>query len=125
MKAKHTVIPPKWAWHYRELRRRREALLSESSERTAESRETFERGGLDEMEIARERSERDTLVAEISQEEAELAEVEAALGRIREGTYGLCEMTREPIPVERLRAVPWTRFSYAAAGDLEARHWHP
>ena len=43
-------------------------------------------------------------------EQSALSEVEAAIGRIRHGTYGICEETGLPIPAERLRAVPWTRF---------------
>ena len=36
-------------------------------------------------------------------------EIDAALKRIEDGTYGFCEVGGEPIPVERLRAIPWTR----------------
>lgn len=41
--------------------------------------------------------------------EAELAELEAALRRIDEGTYGVDEVTGEPINPERLDAVPAAR----------------
>ena len=37
---------------------------------------------------------------------AELQEVDAALARVDEGTYGLSEVSGEPIPDERLRAQP-------------------
>lgn len=46
-------------------------------------------------------------------EEAELAEIAAALERIRTGRYGLCEKTGGEIPVDVLRAVPWARHSVA------------
>jgi RNA polymerase-binding protein DksA len=36
-----------------------------------------------------------------------LAEIEAALGRIEGGTYGLCERCGKPIGEERLEALPW------------------
>ncbi|MCK9373278.1 MAG: TraR/DksA C4-type zinc finger protein [Sulfuricurvum sp.] len=39
----------------------------------------------------------------------EMQEIEAALGRIHSGTYGLCEKTGEPIPLKRLRAYPSAR----------------
>jgi RNA polymerase-binding transcription factor DksA len=39
-----------------------------------------------------------------------LDEVEAALGRIDDGTYGTCSVCGKPIGVERLRAIPWARF---------------
>jgi len=36
--------------------------------------------------------------------------IEEALGRIKQGTYGICEACRHPIPKVRLNAVPWTRL---------------
>ena len=36
-----------------------------------------------------------------------IAEVEAALQRIEDGTYGTCAVCGKPIAVERLEAVPW------------------
>jgi RNA polymerase-binding transcription factor DksA len=41
--------------------------------------------------------------------EAELDELEAALQRIDDGTYGVDEVTGEPIAPERLEAVPTAR----------------
>jgi DnaK suppressor protein len=38
-----------------------------------------------------------------------LAAVEAALGAMDAGTYGRSEVSGEPIPFARLRAVPWAR----------------
>jgi hypothetical protein len=43
----------------------------------------------------------------------------AALERIDDGTYGLCELTGRPIPWKRLEAVPWTRFTVQAEAQLE------
>ncbi len=40
---------------------------------------------------------------------SQLAEVNAALKRIEEGSYGICERTGRPIPVERLEAYPAAR----------------
>ena len=37
-----------------------------------------------------------------------LAEIDAALKRIEDGTYGICSSCGEPIAEERLEAVPWT-----------------
>jgi DnaK suppressor protein len=38
-----------------------------------------------------------------------LRAVEAALARIRHGTFGICEACQNPISRARLEAVPWTR----------------
>lgn len=49
-----------------------------------------------------------------------LVEIEMALARIENGTFGLCEETEEPIEMERLIAIPWTRFSIEGAEIREA-----
>lgn len=50
----------------------------------------------------------------------QLLEIEQALARIENGTYGICEETEEPIEVDRLFAVPWTRLSIEGAEIQEA-----
>lgn len=45
-----------------------------------------------------------------NQQLKELAEIEAALKRIKDGTYGVCEMCDEPIALGRLRAKPFAKF---------------
>ncbi|OQX74117.1 MAG: hypothetical protein B6D59_03560 [Campylobacteraceae bacterium 4484_4] len=39
----------------------------------------------------------------------QLEEVKEALKRIEEGSYGICEKTGKPIPIERLKANPTAR----------------
>ena len=39
-----------------------------------------------------------------------LADIDAALQRIEDGTYGTCEVCGEPISPDRLAAIPWTRL---------------
>jgi len=48
-----------------------------------------------------------------------LREIETALGKFDEGTYGICEGTEEPIERRRLEARPWTRYSVAYKEQLE------
>ena len=49
-----------------------------------------------------------------------LLEVESALARIENGRFGYCEETEEPIEIERLLAIPWTRLSIEGAEIREA-----
>lgn len=51
---------------------------------------------------------------------SQLFEIESALGRIENGSFGSCEETDEPIEVERLRAIPWTRLSIEGAEIRES-----
>ena len=48
-----------------------------------------------------------------------IAGIDDALNRIENGTYGICEVDGEPIPKQRLEAVPWARCCVACAGLLE------
>jgi len=41
--------------------------------------------------------------------------VEAAIARLAEGTYGLCEVCGQPIPPARLEAMPAARRCIACA----------
>ncbi|WP_251037833.1 TraR/DksA C4-type zinc finger protein [Paenibacillus albidus] len=41
----------------------------------------------------------------------ELEEIEAALQRMDEGTYGICIASKEEIPYERLEAIPYTAYT--------------
>lgn len=48
-------------------------------------------------------------------------EIDAALTRIADRTYGLCEMTFEPIKRARLDELPWARYTIEAARELDRR----
>ncbi|ASD62123.1 TraR/DksA family transcriptional regulator [Bdellovibrio bacteriovorus] len=50
----------------------------------------------------------------------QLVEIEMALARIEQGTFGICEETEELIESERLLAIPWTRLSIEGAEMREA-----
>ena len=50
--------------------------------------------------------ERTQLGALVQQTEGHLADIDAALGRVAEGTYGRCEVCGRPIPAARLEARP-------------------
>lgn len=56
-----------------------------------------------------------------SNQRAELREVEEALARINEGTYGVCIATGKPISLSRLRARPWAKYCIDYARQLERR----
>ncbi len=51
---------------------------------------------------------------------AQLMEIESALARIENGSFGLCEETDELIEPERLLAIPWTRLSIEGAEIRES-----
>jgi RNA polymerase-binding transcription factor DksA len=63
--------------------------------------------------------DRDLAFILLSFEEDALGEIDAALKRIRDGRYGRCELTGEPIPKQRLDAIPWARYTARAQVEVE------
>ena len=59
--------------------------------------------------------ERFTDVAVHGQIVQQLASVEAALGRLDDGSYGVCERCGTHIPDERMEVVPWAATCVACA----------
>jgi len=53
--------------------------------------------------------------------ELSLTDVEDALRRIEDGTYGVCENCGKPIDIRRLRAMPSARFDVECQSKLEQR----
>ncbi len=51
--------------------------------------------------------EREAEIDENARDRKELAQVNRALERIEQGTYGLSEVSGKPIPIERLEALPY------------------
>jgi len=57
----------------------------------------------------------------LEQVEAEMVDVERALQRLDDGTYGRCEACHRPIGDERLAVMPATRFCLAHQAEAELR----
>jgi len=63
--------------------------------------------------------DRDFALSLVSSEQEALNEIEEAIQRIYQGTYGVCEVSGQPIDKERLLAVPFTRYSLEGQRELE------
>ncbi len=92
----------------REAHMRQAAGLRAEAEQLAEERDPGdvqfdeESGQGDTMNVERERD-----LALSAQALQQVVEIDAALAKLDKGTYGLCERCGQPIPQERLRALPW------------------
>jgi len=51
-----------------------------------------------------------------------LEKVEAALRKIEQGTYGICDICKKPIPEERLKALPYATLCVECKQKEEKRH---
>lgn len=110
-----------WSWHRRTLRAIRVRLSREANAHRREANELLGEVRDDHGGRVADDNEIETLLAEARGELRLLDEIESALIRLTKGTYGRCEETGEPIPAERLRALPWTRFTRDAAARHERR----
>lgn len=103
----------------------REKLLKTKADLLNRVKETrgkldqFERGGDEADQTMRILAEQEMLNL-TDRLRSQLMEIESALGRIESGNFGYCEETEEPIEVERLRAIPWTRLSIEGAEIRES-----
>lgn len=50
-----------------------------------------------------------------------LKKIDHALAKFEDGSYGICELTGEEIPVARLRARPVAQYTVEAKAELEKR----
>ncbi|MFQ5413252.1 MAG: TraR/DksA family transcriptional regulator [Phycisphaerae bacterium] len=73
-------------------------------------------------ELGSDNWEREFTLGLIANERAVVREIDDALGRIRDRTYGVCMMGHEPISVARLRAKPWAKYCIACAEQRDAGH---
>lgn len=78
---------------------------------TSENEDVSELSDYDQhpADLGTETFEREKDLSILEQLEAELGELQAALERIDNGTYGIDEVTGEPIAPERLEALPAAR----------------
>ena len=88
----------------------REDLAREVYQLRAEACEEIPNYGLHMADAATDSFDRDLVLGLASFEQEGLYEIDAALKRMEDGTYGICELTGKPIAWERLKAIPWTRF---------------
>ncbi len=81
------------------------AHLSALKQQLASPQEASDREG-DEGDDAIEVYGNETIESEIEREQDQLMQIDNALRRIAEGSYGYSEVSGKPIPVERLEALP-------------------
>jgi RNA polymerase-binding transcription factor DksA len=112
-------IPKQWVWHYETLSSLRERLLQERRERLTEAAEPMETHSLSQADSATDEFDHALALSRLSVDQDALYEVGAAMKRILDGKYGICEQTGKPIPAGRLKVLPWTRYRQEVVNRLE------
>jgi DnaK suppressor protein len=112
-------INPKWQKHY--------ARLADLLNHFTNKKDNLTRDALEEQPTFSEHMadagtdtyDRDFALSMLSSEQSAIYEIEQAIQRIENGTYGVCEMTGKTIQANRLNAIPWARFTVEAERQLE------
>ena len=86
--------------------------------------------GMHQADAGSDAYEKDFALSLLSQEQDALYEIESALKRIQAHVYGVCEMSNQPIPVARLEAIPFARFTVECQTRFEQENkgknrWEP
>ncbi len=102
----------------------RDAYMNAAEGVAAESLRNHESGdssafGMHQADAGSDAYDRDFALSLLAKEQDAIYEINEALNRIARGTYGICEMSGETIPEERLEALPFTRFTVNCQARIE------
>ena len=114
-----TKVPARWARHYEQLCSERDKLL----DRDCSSAEGIQPKLDDLADAASLETQRSISLVAASATHGRIVDVLEAIRRIEKGTYGVCEVTGEPISAERLNSIPWARCSLEGQQQIEQGRW--
>lgn len=105
---------------------KRAALVGDLSTLSDEARGAGESGGGSTMplhmaDLGTDNFEQEFTLGLLANERERLADIDEALERIAQGTYGICAATGRPISKQRLKAQPWTKYCYEYVLEQERR----
>jgi RNA polymerase-binding transcription factor DksA len=112
-------VKPEWQKYCQRLLELREQLLRQMNGLAKESAQELPGYSLHMADSGTDNFDRDFALSLLSSDQDAVYEIEEALKRIEKKTYGVCELTGKTIPKARLEAIPWTRFTVEAQGQLE------
>jgi RNA polymerase-binding transcription factor DksA len=112
-------VKAEWAKFYERLMELRDQLIRQMNGLAKESAQEMAGYSLHMADSGTDNFDRDFALSLLSSDQDAVYEIEEALKRIEKATYGICELTGKPIPKARLAAIPWTRFTVEAQGQLE------
>ncbi|HQU09826.1 MAG TPA: transcriptional regulator, partial [Opitutales bacterium] len=123
-------VPKKFIKHFKALLNLREHVihgLQTHTEQTLKRSSKEDSGDLSSYgqhmaDAATDAFDRDFALSLLSNEQDALYEIDEAIQRIYDGSYGQCEITGEGINQDRLDAVPFTRYSLKGQQEYERTH---
>ena len=113
-------VSRKYGAFERFLRCKREELMAQQADLRQEM--VADRVPDDSYGLASQTLLEDITVDTLEREHELLGEIEAALERLEEGEFGICQGCGEHIPQRRLEALPWARYCVSCAEKRQV-HW--
>ena len=113
-------VSRKYGAYERFLRSKREELMTQLADHWQEM--VADRVPDDSYGLASQTLLEDMTADTLEREHRLLSEVEAALERLEEGEFGICQGCGQHIPQRRLEALPWARYCVPCA-ELRQVHW--
>jgi DnaK suppressor protein len=119
------TVPAAWRHHHARLLQLRKHLSEEVDELEKSAQNETPFFSVDIAEAATDSFDRDLALSLLAMEQNAVGEIDAALQRMRDGRYGVCELTGKLIPRARLEAIPWARYTVEAQAEMEQRDEAP
>jgi len=94
---------------------KRRELLSGTSDRE----EILIENAAEDFDRLQQQMNREVAIRNLDRESKLLKEVQAAINRVEEGTYGVCLRCEEEIPEKRMKAVPWAAYCVGCQETIE------
>lgn len=112
-------VKPEWVKYYKNLYMLHKRLKNQMLGFAEDSAQEISSFGMHMADAGTDHFDRDFALSQLSADRDSIHEVEQALKRIQNGSYGICEMTGKQIPKNRLEAIPWTRYTVEAQAIIE------
>ena len=97
----------------------RAQLLRSVQQGLQEGREASKDEGMDTYDIASDARDREISLALADRDREKLQAIDEAIGRVDDGSYGICEMCESDIAEARLQALPFTRVCVNCQAERE------
>ena len=97
------------------LETKRRELMTGSSDRD----EILIENAAEDFDRLQQQMNREVAIRNLDRESKLLKEVQAALKRVEEGSYGTCLRCEEEIPEKRMKAVPWAAYCVPCQETIE------
>jgi DnaK suppressor protein len=101
------------------LREMQDKLQQVIEKAEKEVKEFADLGPLDAVDVSCFNSSRESIFGDSSRNRNQLRQVQRALQRLRNGSFGICTTCEEAIGLKRLQAVPWTNHCIQCQEQFE------